>query len=177
MASALQLCTLRNPAYNVAAWLNRFIAKFLGKNSFTFTRASKEEELIDMNEERNQLADTAVVDVAPVTSVAEQPNKPKMAAITNEIFIRLWNQSEYVTDAAEAMGMNPASARARAAKLRAIFAKAGVSLKLKKHPKAPRKQKKSLVNDLDELERLAAIATASMPAETATQRVPSEQSE
>ena len=89
MASALQLYTLRNPAYNVAAWLNRFIAKFLGKNSFTFTRASKEEELIDMNEERNQLADTAVVDVAPVTSVAEQPNKPKMAAITNEIFSTL----------------------------------------------------------------------------------------
>ena len=147
------------------------------KNSFTFTRASKEEELIDMIEERNELADAAVVNVAPATPTAEQPKKPKMAPITNEIFIRMWNQSEYVTDAAEAMDMNPASARARAAKLRAIFAKAGVELNLKKHPKAPRKQKKSLVNDLDELERLAAIANASMQTETATQSAPSEQSE
>ena len=100
-----------------------------------------------------------------------------MAPITNDIFIRVWNESEYVTDAAEAMDMNPASARARAAKLKAIFAKAGVTLNLKKHPKAPRKQKKSLVNDLDELERLAAIANASMPTETATQLVSSEKSE
>ena len=129
-----------------------------------------------MIEERNNIVDEAIIDAAPATPIAEQPKK-KMAPITNEIFIRMWNQSEYVSDAAEAMGMNPASARARAAKLRAIFAKAGVEIQLKKHPKAPRKQKKSLVNDLDELERLAAIARASLPSEPETQSAPSEQSE
>ena len=127
--------------------------------------------MIDMIEERNKLVETAVIDVAPVTPIAEQPKKTKPVPITNDIFIRVWNESEYVTDAAEVMGMNPASARARAAKLRTIFAKAGVELNLKKHPKAPRKQKKSLVNDLDELERLAAIANASMQTETATQTI------
>tara|TARA_B100000902_G_scaffold44566_2_gene52187 strand:+ start:26899 stop:27291 length:393 start_codon:yes stop_codon:yes gene_type:complete len=130
-----------------------------------------------MIEERNEIVETAVIDVAPVTPIAEQPKKTKPVPITNDIFIRVWNESEYVTDAAEVMGMNPASARARAAKLRTIFAKAGVELNLKKHPKAPRKQKKSLVNDLDELERLAAIANASMAmqTETATQSAPSDE--
>ena len=164
-------------SFTLAAGSNRLNSPVPRKNSFTFTRASKEEELIDMIEERNNIVDEAITDVAPATPVAEQPKKAKMAPITNEIFIRMWNQSEYVSDAAEAMGMNPASARARAAKLRAIFAKAGVEIRLKKHPKAPRKQKKSLVNDLDELERLAAIANASMQTETATQSAPSEQSE
>ena len=116
--------------------------------------------------------------VASIATVVQEPQQTKtMAPITNDIFIRVWNQSKYVTDAAEALGMNPASARARAAKLRATFAKAGVHLSLKKHPKAPRKVKKSLVNDLDELERLAAIAQASMPSDPATQQVSSDSSE
>jgi|TARA_B100001094_G_scaffold307557_1_gene339365 hypothetical protein len=129
------------------------------------------------NETHNEIVATEPT-VVPITTVAQESQQTKkMAPITNEIFIRVWNQSEYVTDAAEALGMNPASARARAAKLRATFAKAGVHLSLKKHPKAPRKVKKSLVNDLDELERLAAIAQASMPSDPATQQVSSDSSE
>ena len=129
------------------------------------------------NETHNEIVATEPT-VVPITTVAQESQQTKkMAPITNEIFIRVWNQSEYVTDAAEALGMNPASARARAAKLRATFAKAGVHLSLKKHPKAPRKVKKSLVNDLDELERLAAIAQASMTSDPATQQVSSDSSE
>jgi len=129
------------------------------------------------NETHNEIVATEPTVVPITTVVQESQQTKKMAPITNEIFIRVWNQSEYVTDAAEALGMNPASARARAAKLRATFAKAGVHLSLKKHPKAPRKVKKSLVNDLDELERLAAIAQASMPSDPATQQVSSDSSE
>jgi len=89
------------------------------------------------NETHNEIVATEPT-VVPITTVAQESQQTKkMAPITNEIFIRVWNQSEYVTDAAEALGMNPASARARAAKLRATFAKAGVHLSLKKHPKAP----------------------------------------
>jgi hypothetical protein len=160
----------------IAAGSNRLNPPVPRKNSFTFTR-SQRDELIDMNEERPTLTKSTTMIVTPVAPVVKQPRKTKMAPITNDMFIRVWNQSEYVTDAAEALGMNPASARARAAKLRATFAKAGVELNLKKHPKAPRKQKKSLSNDLDELKRLAAIARESMPSEPETQVVSSEKSE
>ena len=82
--------------------------------------------------------------------------------VSNEEFIRTWNQSAYVKDVAETLGISANSARARANKLRKIFAQAGVSINLKKHP-VYRAKRKSLVNDMDELARLAQIANESMP--------------
>ena len=82
--------------------------------------------------------------------------------VSNEEFIRTWNQSAYVKDVAETLGISANSARARANKLRKIFAQAGVNINLKKHP-VYRAKRKSLVNDMDELARLAQIADESMP--------------
>ena len=82
--------------------------------------------------------------------------------VSNEEFIRTWNQSEYVKDVAESLGISANSARARANKLRKIFAKAGVNINLKKHPRHV-VRRKSLVNDMDELQRLAQIAQDSLP--------------
>lgn len=86
----------------------------------------------------------------------------KKKIVSNEEFIRTWNQSAYVKDVAETLGISANSARARANKLRKIFAQAGVNINLKKHP-VYRAKRKSLVNDMDELARLAQIADESMP--------------
>jgi len=86
----------------------------------------------------------------------------KKKIVSNEEFIRTWNQSAYVKDVAETLGISANSARARANKLRKIFAQAGVNINLKKHP-VYRAKRKSLVNDMDELARLAQIANESMP--------------
>ena len=86
----------------------------------------------------------------------------KKKIVSNEEFIRTWNQSAYVKDVAETLGISANSARARANKLRKIFAQAGVEINLKKHP-VYRAKRKSLVNDMDELARLAKIAKESLP--------------
>ncbi len=86
----------------------------------------------------------------------------KKKIVSNEEFIRTWNRSAYVKDVAETLGISANSARARANKLRKIFAQAGVNINLKKHP-VYRAKRKSLVNDMDELARLAQIANESMP--------------
>tara|TARA_B100000965_G_C19008036_1_gene505465 strand:+ start:43 stop:438 length:396 start_codon:yes stop_codon:yes gene_type:complete len=88
--------------------------------------------------------------------------KKKKKIVSNEEFIRTWNQSAYVKDVAETLGISANSARARANKLRKIFAQAGVDINLKKHP-VYRAKRKSLVNDMDELARLAKIAKESLP--------------
>jgi len=88
--------------------------------------------------------------------------KKKKKIVSNEEFIRTWNQSAYVKDVAESLGISANSARARANKLRKIFAQAGVNINLKKHP-VYRAKRKSLVNDMDELQRLAKIAKDSLP--------------
>tara|TARA_B100000902_G_scaffold247258_1_gene234012 strand:+ start:38 stop:433 length:396 start_codon:yes stop_codon:yes gene_type:complete len=82
--------------------------------------------------------------------------------VSNEEFIRTWNQSLYVKDVAETLGISANSARARANKLRKIFAQAGVNINLKKHPRHV-VRRKSLINDMDELQRLAQIAKDSLP--------------
>jgi len=89
----------------------------------------------------------------------------KRSIVSNEEFIRAWNQSQYVKDVAETLGISANSARARANKLRKIFAQAGVEINLKKHP-IYRPKRKSLVNDMAELARLAEIASASIPTES-----------
>ncbi len=88
----------------------------------------------------------------------------KRSIVSNEKFIRTWNQSQYVKDVAEALGISANSARARANKLRKIFAQANVKINLKKHP-VYRTKRKKLVNDMDELARLAKIAEESIPTE------------
>ena len=85
------------------------------------------------------------------------PQDTKRKIVSNAEFIEAWNRSEYLSDAAAIMGIEPASARARANKLRTVFAKAEVELKLKVHPRKPR-MRSSLVNNANELARLAKIA-------------------
>ena len=85
----------------------------------------------------------------------------KKKIVSNEEFIRTWNQSAYVKDVAESLGISANSARARANKLRKIFAQAGISIQLKKHPRHS-VRRKSLVDDVDELKRLANIAKQSL---------------
>ena len=52
----------------------------------------------------------------------------KKKIVSNEEFIRTWNQSAYVKDVAESLGISANSARARANKLRKIFAQAGIPI-------------------------------------------------
>tara|TARA_B100001564_G_scaffold354815_1_gene366038 strand:- start:637 stop:1143 length:507 start_codon:yes stop_codon:yes gene_type:complete len=145
----------------LAAWLNRFIAKFLG-NLVTLTRPRKG-ELIDMNEyiDRNDNEEMYTTNTEPVNTepVVETPSKSQKKIVSNEQFIRAWNGAEYLSEAAEAMGMKPESARARAAKLRKTFAKAGVNLTLRIHKRKPRTDRAGLADDSVELARLAQIAS------------------
>jgi len=96
--------------------------------------------------------------------------------VSNEDFIRTWNESQYVKDVAEKLNISANSARARANKLRKIFAQAGVNINLKKHP-VYRAKRKSLVSDMDELMRLAKIAEESLPQTPTTETVVSEETE
>lgn len=100
--------------------------------------------------------------VKAAESVDGVMTKKKKKIVSNEEFIRTWNQSAYVKDVAETLGISANSARARANKLRKIFAQAGVDINLKKHP-VYRAKRKSLVNDMEELARLAQIAKDSLP--------------
>ena len=97
----------------------------------------------------------------------------KKKIVSNEEFIRTWNRSAYVKDVAETLGISANSARARANKLRKIFAQAGIPIQLKKHPRHS-VRRKSLVDDVDELKRLADIAKQSLISRT---EVPTERPE
>ena len=145
----------------LAAWLNRFIAKFLGK-LVTLTRPRKG-ELIDMNEyiDRNDDEEMHTTETESVNTepVVETPSTSQKKIVSNEQFIRAWNGAEYLSEAAEAMGIQPESARARAAKLRKTFAKAGVNLTLRVHKRKPRSDRAGLADDSVELARLAQIAS------------------
>ena len=97
--------------------------------------------------------------VEAAEAVVPQDSKSQRKIVSNEIFIRAWNQSEYLHEAAEEMGIEPASARARAHKLRKTFSDKGIVLKLKVHLRKPRKSS-GLGENPDELARLAQIAHA-----------------
>ena len=85
--------------------------------------------------------------------------------VSNEQFIRAWNGAKYLSEAAEAMGLQPESVRARAAKLRKTFAKAEVNLTLKVHKRKPRADRAGLADNSAELTRLAQIASDTYNAE------------
>ena len=114
------------------------------------------------------------VKAAEATSGVEVMKRKKI--VSNEDFIRTWNESQYVKDVAEKLNISANSARARANKLRKIFAQAGVSINLKKHP-VYRAKRKSLVSDMDELMRLAKIAEESLPQTPTTETVVNEETE
>jgi len=98
-----------------------------------------------------------VIDQPEHETVVSGP--PIKKIVSNEQFIRAWNGAEYLSEAAEAMGIQPESARARAAKLRKTFAKAGVNLTLKVHKRKPRSDRAGLADNSAELARLAQIAS------------------
>jgi len=95
----------------------------------------------------------------PAYETRISPNTPTKKIVSNEEFIRAWNGAEYLSEAAEAMGIQPESARARAAKLRKTFAKAGVNLTLRSHKRKPRSDRAGLADNSAELARLAQIAS------------------
>ena len=76
-------------------------------------------EYIDRNDdEEMHTTETESVNTEPVV---ETPSPSQKKIVSNEQFIRAWNGAEYLSEAAEAMGIQPESARARAAKLRKNF--------------------------------------------------------
>ena len=76
----------------------------------------------------------------------------KKSQVAHEDFIRTWNGSTSVKEAAEAMGLKPASARSRANSMR----KYGINLV--KHKRPPPPGRTALDADPEKLARLQAIA-------------------
>jgi len=115
-----------------------------------------EEEMFPLEGNSEKAAD--LID-QPVHETRISGPKPTKKIVSNEEFIRAWNGAEYLSEAADAMGIQPESARARGAKLRKTFAKAGVNLILKGHKRKPRSDRAGLADNTAELARLAQIAS------------------
>lgn len=137
-----------------------------------------EEQNNKILEETSELENVAVVNTEggeskpsesdwTVGSVSEESllGQKSKVPVTDEVFIRAWNKAETIKEAAAALDIQVPSVRARGAKLKKTFAKAGVDLKLRKHKPSPRKSRISLKDDADELARLANIAAESYPQE------------
>lgn len=100
----------------------------------------------------------------PVETVeTETPKKRK--TVTDEEFIGAWQTGANVKEVAEKLGMKPDSVRARKAKLVRTFAKAGVPINLKIHPRSPGGGRVALANDPEKLASLSALAEKLMHTE------------
>ena len=94
-----------------------------------------------------------------------EPTTTKRKKVTDEEFISAWQTGANVKEVAEKLSMKADSVRARKAKLVRTFAKAGVPLNLKVHPRTPGGGRVALANDPEKLASLSALAEKLMHTE------------